>query len=95
MAKRKSEVTEEPAVIPAEDPVEETIAEEPEEEQPAILFEEVPAEGDELFEVISEEPIHDLEELWKMTFRDGYGNLVKVRKAYKPRGKLEFYWPGR
>lgn len=95
MAKKKTEVTEEPAVIPAENPTEETIAGEPEEEQPASLFEEVPAEEEQLFEDVPAVPIHDLEELWKMVFRDGYGNLVKVRKAYKPRGKLEFYWPGR
>lgn len=37
--------------------------------------------------------IFDLENLYKMKFRDGYGNVVMVRKAYKPRGKLEMYAP--
>ena len=36
--------------------------------------------------------IFDLEELWKMKFKDpASGQIVKVRKAFKPRGKLEFY----
>ena len=38
--------------------------------------------------------IFELDELWKMKFRDpASGQIVKVRKAFKPRGKLEFYSP--
>ena len=41
-----------------------------------------------------EEPkIYNLEDLYKMQFQDQHGNLVMVRRAYKPRGKLEFYQP--
>ena len=48
-------------------------------------------------EVKEEAPVNqeifDVEDLFKMKFRDGYGNTVMIRKAYKPRGKLEFYAP--
>lgn len=37
--------------------------------------------------------IYELEELYKMKFKDVNGATVMVRKAYKPRGKLEFYQP--
>lgn len=38
--------------------------------------------------------IFDLDELWKMQFIDPVtGKKVMVRKAFKPRGKLEFYSP--
>ena len=40
-----------------------------------------------------EEKIYTFEELFSMKFVDGYGNVVMIRKAYKPRGKLEFYQP--
>ena len=55
------------------------------------------AEAEAMEEVKAEAPvlqeIFDLEDLYKMKFRDGYGNIVMVRKAYKPRGKLEMYAP--
>ena len=36
----------------------------------------------------------ELEELWKMQFHDpASGAVVMIRKAFKPRGKLEFYQP--
>ena len=38
--------------------------------------------------------VYDLESLWEMKFRDPVnGRIVKVRRAFKPRGKLEFYSP--
>ena len=38
--------------------------------------------------------IFDLNELWTMKFRDPLtGEICMVRKAFKPRGKLEFYHP--
>lgn len=38
--------------------------------------------------------VYDLESLWDMKFRDpASGAICKVRKAFKPRGKLEFYQP--
>ncbi len=38
--------------------------------------------------------VYDLESLWSMKFRDGKtGQISMVRKAFKPRGKLEFYHP--
>ena len=39
-------------------------------------------------------PIYDLSALFEMKFRDPMnGQVVMVRKAFKPRGKLEFYCP--
>lgn len=38
--------------------------------------------------------VYDLSSLWEMKFRDPMtGAMVMVRKAFKPRGKLEFYQP--
>ena len=38
--------------------------------------------------------VYDLSSLWEMKFRDPMtGAVVMVRKAFKPRGKLEFYSP--
>ena len=38
--------------------------------------------------------VYDLSSLYEMRFRDPVtGSVVMVRKAYKPRGKLEFYTP--
>ena len=38
--------------------------------------------------------VYDLESLWTMKFRDSKtGQISMVRKAFKPRGKLEFYHP--
>lgn len=38
--------------------------------------------------------VYDLESLWEMKFRDPKtGEISMVRKAFKPRGKLEFYHP--
>ena len=38
--------------------------------------------------------LFDLNELWSMKFVDpGNGHIVMIRKAFKPRGKLEFYSP--
>jgi len=38
--------------------------------------------------------VYDLESLWEMKFRDPKtGATCMVRKAFKPRGKLEFYQP--
>ena len=40
------------------------------------------------------EPVYDLDALWNMKFRDPKtGVISKVRYAFKPRGKLEFYQP--
>ena len=45
-------------------------------------------------EVVQETPVYDLDSLWAMRFRDPEtGCKVAVRRAYKPRGKLEFYSP--
>lgn len=64
----------------AEEVVEPAVAEEP-------VFEEV-------VEPAEEPAVYDVEELYRMKFRTKSGGIVKVRKAFKPRGKLEFY-PGR
>lgn len=38
--------------------------------------------------------VYDLDNLWKMKFRNSRtGEISKVRYAFKPRGKLEFYNP--
>ena len=38
--------------------------------------------------------VYDLSSLWEMKFRDPItGELCMVRKAFKPRGKLELYRP--
>lgn len=38
--------------------------------------------------------VYDLSSLYEMKFRDPVnGQIVMVRKAFKPRGKLEFYHP--
>ena len=37
--------------------------------------------------------VYDLDALWEMKFRDHNGTICMVRKAFKPRGKLEFYQP--
>ena len=38
--------------------------------------------------------VYDLNSLWSMKFRDPVdGTISMVRKAFKPRGKLEFYHP--
>ena len=38
--------------------------------------------------------VYDLDSLWEMKFRDPKtGAISMVRKAFKPRGKLEFYHP--
>ena len=38
--------------------------------------------------------VYDLRSLWEMKFIDPVtGKKVMVRKAFKPRGKLEFYSP--
>jgi hypothetical protein len=38
--------------------------------------------------------VYDLNSLWEMKFRDPItGEISKVRKAFKPRGKLELYHP--
>ena len=47
----------------------------------------------EVKEEVRNTEIFDLEELYKMKFRDHNGKIVMIRKAYKPRGKLEFYAP--
>lgn len=53
------------------------------EQEPAAV--EQPAVNTEVFE---------LSELWEMKFRDpNSGSIVMVRRAFKPRGKLEFYQP--
>ena len=40
--------------------------------------------------------VYDLESLWSMKFRDPMsGQICMVRKAFKPRGKLELYSPER
>ena len=39
-------------------------------------------------------PVYDLTTLFELRFRDPLnGATVKVRRAFKPRGKLEFYHP--
>ena len=39
-------------------------------------------------------PVYDLSALYEMKFLDPMnGQVVMVRKAFKPRGKLEFYCP--
>lgn len=44
--------------------------------------------------VVDNSVVYDLSSLWKMKFRDPVtGRIVMVRKAFKPRGKLEFYSP--
>lgn len=40
-----------------------------------------------------EEKVYEIEDLWKMKFRDSEGTITMVRRAFKPRGKLEFYQP--
>lgn len=38
--------------------------------------------------------VYDLSSLFEMKFRDPLnGQIVMVRRAFKPRGKLEFYCP--
>ena len=38
--------------------------------------------------------VYDLDTLWEMKFRDPMtGEISMVRKAFKPRGKLELYHP--
>lgn len=38
--------------------------------------------------------VYDLDTLWKLKFRDqNTGEISMVRKAFKPRGKLELYHP--
>ena len=38
--------------------------------------------------------VYDLDTLWKLKFRDQKtGEISMVRKAFKPRGKLELYHP--
>ena len=38
--------------------------------------------------------VYDLSTLWEMKFRDPMtGEISMVRKAFKPRGKLELYHP--
>ena len=38
--------------------------------------------------------VYDLSSLFEMKFRDPLnGQVVMVRRAFKPRGKLEFYCP--
>ena len=38
--------------------------------------------------------VYDVNSLWNMRFRDPVtGTITMVRKAFKPRGKLEFYNP--
>lgn len=38
--------------------------------------------------------VYDLASLFEMKFRDPLnGQIVMVRRAFKPRGKLEFYCP--
>lgn len=38
--------------------------------------------------------VYDLNTLWEMKFRDPMtGEISMVRKAFKPRGKLELYHP--
>ena len=38
--------------------------------------------------------VYDLSTLFEMKFRDPLnGQIVMVRRAFKPRGKLEFYCP--
>lgn len=42
----------------------------------------------------NEGAVHDLNDLWTMQFRDPVsGEITMVRKAFKPRGKLELYHP--
>lgn len=44
--------------------------------------------------VVDNSVVYDLSSLWEMKFRDPVtGRVVMVRKAFKPRGKLEFYSP--
>lgn len=69
-------------------------------EKEALVFEEIIDDqvadqkvGDENYEEISD-LVYDLESLWKMRFRDPIsGATCMVRKAFKPRGKLELYCP--
>ena len=59
-------------------------------EEPVIEPEEV------VHEVRKTDPVYDLEALWSMKFLDPVtGSVLMVRKAYKPRGKLEFYTPSK
>ena len=44
--------------------------------------------------VVDNSVVYDLSSLWEMKFLDPVtGRIVMVRKAFKPRGKLEFYSP--
>lgn len=51
------------------------------------------AEGS-MHQAVDSSVVYDLSSLWKMKFRDPItGELCMVRKAFKPRGKLELYRP--
>ena len=45
-------------------------------------------------DVAAADVVYDLSSLFEMKFRDPLnGQVVMVRRAFKPRGKLEFYCP--
>lgn len=71
---------------PEAEPIIEEVKEPEAEQEPELVFEEV--------EEPDPEPVYDLDALWNMKFRDPKtGVISKIRYAFKPRGKLEFYHP--
>lgn len=45
-------------------------------------------------DIVTADVVYDLESLFQMRFRDpNTGTILKVRKAFRPVGKLEFYQP--